>query len=376
MARSIPPLWDPMKAYSVGQLVYYYGSVYKCLVTVDVPPNNRERAVAEDASAIEANQILLANPIPPLLTEDNLPYSNPNDAYIDRTANPLVPKYVEEPVWQFEYVLRIEDYFSLQEAVKLALNTNDSMINDSIPMFIQQSEIALNDVVRSPAQRTALIFVTDQFNRIQIPPGMLEIINMRIYGDSGGKSYSFRDRGYISIERAFDRPQFEQMKQYYKGNNGFQSGIGQAEYPVYWDDGQYYWLALDYPEGTEVEIVFFQSPPTLGSQACLFDVQGRPLNNRGQYLTEWLFIGGVAENFLQTNTYTYGNLWTSTTPHLLKLGACVQAETYLYDEARATVWKTEYEKLLEKTVKKFGDYESLRQRSQVLTIDQFSDWVW
>ncbi len=320
MARLIPDAWSSTSAYSIGTLAYYSGSVYEAV-----------KAVAADPDG---------NPIP---------VGNTN--------------------WRFNSLIRIEDYYSLQNAVELALNVDDKVINDSIPMFIQTAEQGLNKILRSPAQKNVRTFAVDDKSRFKIPGDTLEVINMRKKDADAG--FTLRSRGSVVIEAATDNSQYEAVRQ--NEDNDFRRvpGAGQIEYPVYWDDSSYYNIAPAYEDGTDIEFVYYQQVPPLGDYTLRVNADYEPLNEDDQTLEEWVADGNSPNTFVQAEDLTLRNLWTVSIPHLLKLGALVAAEPYLKDNPMIAIWKSDYKQNLQETVLEFEAYESRRQHSQVMTSGYF-----
>ena len=95
--------------------------------------------------------------------------------------------------WKVVAVIRIQDYNSLIEAVRLELNVDDDRINSSIPFFIQMSEQSFQTRIRAPIQRARMLLTIDDQSRVDVPEDLLQVINLRInQDDTAGDSIMSR----------------------------------------------------------------------------------------------------------------------------------------------------------------------------------------
>ena len=165
--------------------------------------------------------------------------------------------------WKFKSINSLNSYYSLQEAVKLGINTNDESINSSIPLFIQTAEASLNKLLRSPAQIITQIFTLDDKSSFAIPTDLVDMVHMRRNVDAPS-GYSLENRGIITIECAVDKQQYENIRLNYTSEWRSTYLAGQADYPVYWNDGKRFYLAPTLNEGDEIELSYYREVPQLG----------------------------------------------------------------------------------------------------------------
>ena len=305
MAIVLPSNWVSTQAYAVGAQVSYNGIGYECLT-----------AVAANASG---------NAIP-----------------------------VGNSSWQVYAVFRITEYYSLQEAILQAVNSDDDFIESSLPLFIQNAERKIGKLLRSPAQVVTRTYSVDSQSRFAIPLDLLEIIHLRWDNDDGG--YDLQSRGSISMQR-MDRTNFEELKQYYSDTT-YNYEYGSYEYPGYRTDNRYVHIAPDYAAGEMFEMMYYQEVPELGSTVGITNSTGTPLNSAGQTQAQWVAAGNSASTFVQETELVLNNLWTATTPHLLKAAACKEAEDYLGNSERAAVWDAQFKELLIATETEFRKFDS------------------
>ena len=324
MATTPPLPWSSTSEYSLDDTANFSGAVYVCVAADGIPQNS------------EGN---------------NIPFDNPD--------------------WKFKFVININSYYSMQEAVKLAINTNDDSINSSIPLFIQTAEQALNKVLRSPAQIITQVFAVDSDSKFAIPDDVVEIVHMRRNKDAP-TGYSLETRGIISIECAVDKQQYENIRLNYQSNWRSTYLAGQADYPVYWNDGQHFWLAPVLEAGEEIELSYYREVPRLGTFAFPLNRQFEQLNKTKQTIEEWVEEGNDPDYFIPSEEYVISNLWTDTIPQLVRLGALISAESYLSNYQMMPVWKENYAKTLAETINSYTTFDSQRQRSQTMQSGYFA----
>ena len=150
------------------------------------------------------------------------------------TDNPQV----DTANWKVAAVLRIQDYNSLIEAITIEINTTDSMINNSIPMFIQLAEESLQTRVRAPVQRARVILTVDAQSRVEVPSDLLQVINMRFNSDDFvNATSSLQARGTIEILAAGNYENYRDLQRHFGTTSGF--GLNNErttnyEAPLYW----------------------------------------------------------------------------------------------------------------------------------------------
>lgn len=230
--------------------------------------------------------------------------------YEANTQTSAEPRFSND--WTVVAVNRIQDRTSLIEAVRLNLNVDDDEINRSVPLFIQLAEESFKTRLRVPQQRKRVILRTDTQSRILIPEDLLEVINLRQNSDApSGGTTDIRSRGVIEILNG-NYEEYQRLLRFDTGSNY----VGVNDYnafdaPVFWYDSQYFWIAPEYPENTEMELWYYALIPALGSTAM---------------------IGGVP-TVVETNWYTV------SAPQMLLYGALCKAEAYLKDDERIEQWK-------------------------------------
>ena len=278
-----------------------------------------------------------------------------NGTVYERTsvaANTRIP--VDNDAWDLHSVIRIEDFYSLQESIRLAMNTSDQQIIDSIPLFIQRAEQDINKILRSPAQIVTRPFTVIAGSRFQIPEDTLNVINIRTTAEDAG--YDLRSQGAIQFLNG-NKTEFERVRQYYTSNGGSFEIIN-FQYPVYYFDGTHFHLAPDIDTGTTGEITYYQAVASLGETVNLVNDDFEPINSTNQTEAQWVAAGNAASDFVQATQVNLSNLWTATIPHLLRLGALIAAEEYVKDDTRIEVWKAEYDDNMQKTIDEFERFKT------------------
>ena len=318
MAIRIPTTWSSTAAYAVGDRVEYNGVGYEAEVTITADEDGNQDPVGNTDWAVFA-------------------------------------------------IFRIVDYYSLQEAIEQIINTKDQRIIDSIPLFIQRSERKFGKQLRSPAQKINRTFTLDGDSKFRIPTDLLSVEHMRLNIDAAG--YTLRARGSVTMQRA-DRTTYEELRQYYNDNY-----IGlyddSTEYPVFYSDGSYFYIAPEYPSGTEVQLEYYQTVIELGSIGQAVNENYEFVNAEGQTLEEWIAenpIENSEDNFIIELIPVERNLWSTTQPHLLKAGALVEAYNELRDYDSMAVWQQAYSELFTAADDEFREYDT----SGAISIQQHS----
>ena len=297
--KLVPLTWVSTRAYSVGDIVQHNGIRFECV------------------TAVAASSTGNLNPI-------------------DNTS------------WKFDGVLRITDYYSLQYAIEFEANTSNSRVVNSIPVYIQNVERKLSKLLRSPAQKEPRTFNLrdgrDNESLFDIPEDMLDIFHLRFVGDDSG--YNLESQGTITIQRA-DWSSFERLRQQYISNGYYTDNVYEFDYPAYTLTNEEFRITpRPNSDITEVELTYYQQVPELGSTIDLVDDDYNPINSNDQTLAEWIAAGNDADDFVQATEVVTSNLWTATTPHLLKAGSLMEIYAYLKDAEGYQMASEEFDKLL------------------------------
>ncbi len=269
--------------------------------------------------------------------------------------------------WDPVAVLRIQSYNSLIEAVRLELNTTDEQINDSIPLYIQLAESSFRTRIRAPIQRCSVDLLTDSQSRIEIPSDLLQVINLRLDDDTGIGD-SLLNRGVTEIQGG-NFEEWKDLQRYYRSSNGFvnrRTAPTNYDAPIYWFDGQYFWIAPDLAEGTELELYYYAAIPELGTTVFLVDDNGEPINSAGQTVAEWIAAdaANTAGNFVQASEIVNVNWFTQAAPQMLLYGALVSASSYLNDDVRIPMWQERFVAAEQETMELIDRFEEGRHTTQ------------
>ena len=268
--------------------------------------------------------------------------------------------------WKVIGVFRIEDYYSLIEAVRLELNTSAPEIVESIPHFINLAEDSFSTRLRVPLQRRRMVLAVDAEGRIEIPQDLLEVINLRINED-GGFSRTLLDRGRTEI-LAGNFEEYNDLKRYYSGDTYYNRNVAEYEAPVYWYDHRYFHVAPVLEEGTELELWYYASIPQLGSTVFEVNAMGQAINAEGQTQQQWVDAGGTntADNFVQDQIMVTVNWFISAASQMLLYGAILNATSHLHNDSRIQMWQQMFEKAEVETRYKIERFESHRASTQQL----------
>ena len=401
--KLLPSEWSNTSAYSVGDVVQYEGIRFECIVAVSMSTSG--------------------NRIP-----------------VDNTS------------WQFDGVLRLVDYYSIQYAVEFEVNSDNDVINNSIPAYVQNVERKLSKLLRSPAQKVTRRFTLmngrDNEALFDIPEDLLDVVHLRFNTDDSG--YNLESQGAITIQKT-DRSSFERLRQRYISNGYYVENINEFDYPVYVMDDEMFQISPRPDDSvTEVEMTYYQQVPELGSVVNLVDNDYNPINSAGQTSAEWQSAGRVvgtasyvanatsvslsittiggsapsstnsitipsgtqiitgsvtltttaaitvqsasvtvgvtavgtaitagttfspinvntAENFVQDTETVTKNLWTATTPHLLKAGALVEAYSYEDNADRLAIAREQFAELLQMTQIEFRKADASGAHASIMS---------
>ena len=268
---------------------------------------------------------------------------------ITGNANNSEPR-LDSTNWEVFAVVRIQDYFSLIEAVRLELNRNDDeYLVESIPLFIQLAEESFQTKIRAPIQRVKTLLTVDSESRVEVPTDLLQVVNMR-FDDSAGVTAggSILNRGYSEI-LAGNFEEYIDLKRHFGNNIDFSGQNGRNtpsnyDAPVYWFDSTYFYIAPNVEEGTVVELYYYSRIPQLGETRNLVNTDGQPINSAGQNVTEWTDAAPAnnAGNFVQAmHTFTT-NWFVDSVPHMVLYGAVLAAESYLKEDPRIPLWQEKF----------------------------------
>ena len=274
------------------------------------------------------------------------------EATATHTASSTNP--VDNSNWKVYAVFRITDYYSLQEFMEFEGNPNNDMVIRSIPSFIQNAEFKMEKFLRSPGQRVRRVFDIDRDSSFELAGDEIEIEHVRRNTDaSNGRT--LLDRGAYSIQSVGDdRTTFERVRQDYRDFLGFPG----VDFPVYFVDDARLYIAPDYENGTEIEVTYWQRVPELGSTVGILNDDFEPVNADDQTADEWVAAGNDRADFVQAEEVVTSNLWTATTPHLLKAMAMVEMSIAMNDERLHGFWETQANTLAQLTVEEFKKFDT------------------
>ena len=262
--------------------------------------------------------------------------------------------------WEAVGVVKIQSYHSLRQAIALEINTDDDMINDSIPLFIQMAEESFETRIRAPIQRATTILTVDTMSRVEIPRDLLQVINLR-HNSTTPRQSDLLDRGRVEI-LAGNVEEYQELRQLYSDtsrSNSFNQVTG-FEAPVYWYDEKYFYIAPDYEQGTEMELNYYASIPKLGTEVLLVNQNGDPINSAGQTVAQWVSAGNTANSFVQAMDTVERNWFVTSAPQMLLYGALINADLYLKDDSRTEIWHAKFERAELETQDKINRFESGR----------------
>ena len=285
---------------------------------------------------------------------------------ITGNSNNVEPR-LNEDEWDVYAVVRIEDYYSLIESIRLELNRNDDeYLTQSIPLFIQLAEESFQTRIRAPIQRSRMILTVDSESRITVPSGLLQVLNLRINGDQLQGS-SLLSAGQSEI-LAGNFEEYIDLKRSYSNDFTFNSYPSNYDAPVYWFDSTYFNIAPTLEEGTEIELWYYEQIPQLGRKVLLTNAAGDPINAAGQTVAEWVAAGGgnTEGNFVQATEIVLTNWFISAVPQLLLYGALVNAESYLKEDQRIPLWQARFQAAEAEAVELIQRFEEGRSHTQQL----------
>ena len=308
---NIPDAFATLTAYAIGDTATFNGVVYEATVAI--------------------------------------PDTNTTDPRVDGGVN-----------WKVSYVVNIEDAYGLWNAIAIAFNRpNDDIINGSIWMFIQQSNYALNRIIRSPAMRVTRQFILDEDGRFPPPTDLLQVDALRAFTDQGTQ-FTLAGRGNIEILAAVNRSDLIDQQESIR-RNGALFTDGSSLGPLYWYDRDFFYVTDGiYADQTVMEMTYYAAEAALGEIVGELNSDFEPINSDGETLEEWIEAGNDADDFVQNMILVTTNVFTAQFPHLIKLGALVAAEDYLRDPEQSVKWKAEYDRALTETIDEINRFDSNR----------------
>lgn len=281
------------------------------------------------------------------------------------TTNPLE----DETNWRVESVFRIQDYYSLIESVRLAINTDDDSINNSIPMFIQLAEQSFSTRLRVPAMLQRETVTVTANNTAPIPDNLLQVENVRLRNnDIGGGDGDFNSllyNGRYEINSA-NYYEFQLIQQRYDSDIDFFDAVSSTQFRsmVYWNDGTNLHFAPSLEAGTQIEIVFYGQLTPLGYPILLTNAAGEPINSAEQTQAEWVAAGNSADSFVQADGIQETNWFLQAAPRMVMYGAIMQAEQYLKDDQRWPAFQQQFAQAENEIMELVEKFDQDRSSSQ------------
>ena len=274
----------------------------------------------------------------------------------DRTQIPF-----DNDNWRAVSIRRLANGYSIFEAAKLELNTDDDMINDSIPLFMSLAHQSFTRDIRHPQQRTTTLLTADSQGRIRIPSDLLQVINLRFNGSSTRGS-SLTTRGNIEI-LAGNYEEYQKLEQFYAGGSDGDSVFIPFEFeaPVYWFDDTYFHIAPSAASASvECELIYHKEEPELFRMYPEVNSDGEAINAAGQTLDEFIDGGGMEADFVQAQVFLTNNLFTTSAPDMFLYGTLLNAESYLKDDPRVPQWEARYLKAKAEFLDEIAKFEEYR----------------
>ena len=274
----------------------------------------------------------------------------------DRTQIPF-----DNSNWRAISIRSLENGYSIIEAAKLEINTDDDYINNSIPLFISLAERSFKRDIRHPQQRATTVLTADADGRVLIPSDLIQVLNLRLNGDST-RGTSLAARGQVEV-LAGNYEEFQLLEQHYAG--GFDSDSFnipyQFEAPVYWFDDTYFHVApSSISGGEEFELVYYKEEPALFADYPEVNADGDAINADGDTLAEWVDAGNDEADFVQAQVFLTDNLFTVGAPDMVLYGSLLHAESYLKDDPRVPQWEAKYQKAKAEFLDEIAKFEEHR----------------
>ena len=313
------PTWSDTAAYAVGDRVTFNGVVY-------------QNAVAVNAAVSPAS-----NPIP-----------------FDNTS------------WTVSHIVRLLDYYSIIEAVKLEIKqVADEETNRSIPYFIHKASNSFERTIRVPQMIRKALITSGSTGRLRIPADMLEPINLRRNNENAINQRNISIRFVGDSYEEWIAREFDDISETTIDNEGDRIVAS----PVFRIEGNDILIAPEPESGVEYELVYYGSFPQLGTVANLVNNDGIAINSAGQTSAQWVAAGGTntAANFVQATEAVTTNYFTQTAPELILHGAIYQAYLWLKETESAQVALNDFNRIKQEIEEEVEDFLSSAPQDIFLT---------
>ena len=282
--------------------------------------------------------------------------------------------------WEYAYLIHAQNLDGICRAVAMNLSSASTEIIDSVPHFVQKTQIDLDADLRYPTHREKSLVQCDAEGRILIENlGIIEMILLRLNTRATAGEYS----GFAAMAATEiligDETDYNEIRNYFDGeDNGNSYGnYIQEQYsgPVYTYDGQYFYPAPIFEEGTEFEITYYSRPATLGSRANRINAAGELVNSAGQNQTQWIAAApaNTADNFVPELVLVEENIYTNDTViDAIIEGATANGFLATRNTDMAAVWFAKAKASRERADKLLNDFtakqkQSINQQSGYLT---------
>ena len=261
---------------------------------------------------------------------------------VGTTSNPNAIPF-ENPSWRVTHVVRIQDYYSLIEAVKLELKqVADDQTNRSIPYFIQKAELSFQRTVRVPQMQRRALITSDSQGRLRVPSDILEPINLRLNNNSTYKAENISIKYVGSDYEEWVERSFGDLEETIID---FTAELNRLD-PVFRIEGSYIYVNPTPEANTEYELIYYGAFPQLGTVANLVNDNGEAINANNQTIAQWIAAdpaNNTATNFVQATEAVTTNYYTQAAPDLILSGALVQASLWLKETELGQVWLNAFE---------------------------------
>lgn len=286
-SRLFPTQWSNTAGYSSGDRVKFSGVVYQARTTIDAPTGNNT---------------------------NRMPFDN-------------------DTQWEFSHVERAEDLYGIIETIRFIINVDENPeITNSIPYGIQMAENSFMRELRVTNMKRIASRPMLSESRLTGMQNLIEIINIRIRGDNLDQPYlEIREGDYREFITAKNTAETDFAIRY---DN---EAIPGRRY-VYFKDREYIYIAPEIPEGTMMEIFYYEQEPSLGTTSNLVNDAGMPINSAGQTIDQWVAAGNAIDTFVQATRFETANWFTVAAPELYIYGCLLSLEAWLKDDPRIPLW--------------------------------------
>ena len=277
--------------------------------------------------------------------------------------------------WKVNGIYRIQDIYSLAEAVKIAVNRNVPQINNSVWMYIQMMEASIATRLRVPAQLTRTVQTVVQMTEdgesyIEMPDSTLQIENIRVMNPDGvggddGDFNSLLYQGRYEINEA-NYYEYQLIKQRYDSDIDFFDAVSSTQFRsmVYWNDGRRAYFAPTLSAGTQVEVVYYAELNPLGYPILLTNADGDAVNDAGQTQAQWIAAGNTAATFVQGSGIQETNWFVQAGPRMCLYGTIMTMEQFLKDDDRWPLFQQQFLQAEAEIQELIDKFESKRSSTQ------------